>query len=126
MAPASSPARASPAATNTRISVFVVIRSPSPPRRRFSDRARIDSCVIWSGQMSSSLRSSRRYFGSSGVCTSGVRERWGLSVSAAAGPVALRHFRRPVPPGVRDSVPPESGTPESVHQQVAGVLAGPA
>ena len=69
--PPSCPPGLSRSATATRISVFVVIRSPAPPRFLLSTRARIDSCVIWSGQISSSLRSRRRYFGRPGTSASG-------------------------------------------------------
>jgi hypothetical protein len=65
--PARSPDRLSRSATATRMSVFWVIRSPAPPRFLFNTRARIDRLVIWSGQIRSSFRSSRRYFGSSGT-----------------------------------------------------------
>ena len=96
------------------MSVFVVIRSPAPPRLLFSARARIDRRVIWSGQMSSSLRSSRRYFGSPGV-TSGARGA-GAGLTGAAPVFRGLSFRDLY----SDSVPPESGAPESVPLQVAG------
>ena len=113
--PARSWDRLSRSATATRISVFVVIRSPAPPRFLFSTRARIDRLVICSGQISSSFRSRRRYFGSPdagaaaagwscgrrlrsrgsvtpGVCTSGVRTSGvccaGVCVSGGGGPGA--------------------------------------
>ena len=65
--PARSWDRLSRSAVATRISVFVVIRSPAPPRFLFSTRARIERLVIWSGHISSSLRSRRRYLGSLGI-----------------------------------------------------------
>ena len=59
--------RLSRSAVATRMSVFAVIRSPAPPRVLFSTRARIERLVIWSGQISSSLRSRRRYLGRPGL-----------------------------------------------------------
>ena len=89
--PARSWDRLSRNATATRISVFVVMRSPAPLRFLLSTRARIDSCVIWSGQISSSLRSRRRYFGRPGT-------------SAGAGAPGLLPTARP-----SAGLPPESG-----------------
>ena len=108
--PARSWDRLSRSATATRISVFVVIRSPAPLRFLLSTRARIDSCVIWSDQISSSLRSRRRYFGRPGT-------------SARAGASGLRPAARPsagLPPEsvLPYSVPLESVVPESVCPQV--------
>ena len=81
--PARSWDRLSRSATATRMSVFVVIRSPAPPRLLFSTRARIERLVIWSGHISSSLRSRRRYLGSLGIPAGACGRRAGRKLAAS-------------------------------------------
>ena len=106
--PARSWHRLSRSATATRMSVFVVIRSPAPPRFLFRTRARMDRLVIWSGQISSSFRSRRRYFGRPGPAPgAGLAGPLAAPAAASAGPSArpppesvLPHC---VPAGIRTS-----------------------
>lgn len=61
--PRSLPARPRSMSTATRISVFSVIRSPSPPRWRLRVRRILASSSSWSARSRSSLRSRRCHFG---------------------------------------------------------------
>jgi hypothetical protein len=72
----------------------MVIRSPALRRFLFSTRARTDRLVTWSGQIGSSFRSRRRYFGSPGG-DAGVR---------ASGPGGVPCGGRRPPRGLATSV----------------------
>jgi hypothetical protein len=61
--PRSLSARPRSMSTATRMSVFSVIRSPSPPRRRLRARRSLASSSSWSARRRSSLRSSRCHLG---------------------------------------------------------------
>ena len=65
--PRSLPARPRSMSTATRMSVFSVIRSPSPPRCRLRVRRILASSSSWSARSRSSLRSRRCHLG---VCDS--------------------------------------------------------
>ena len=96
--PARSWDRLSRSAVATRMSVFTVIRSPVPPRVLFSTRARIERLVIWSGHISSSLRSRRRYLGRPGLAAGTC------GVGAADWRACRRAGRKLAAPGICTSV----------------------
>ena len=80
--PRSLPARPRSMSTATRISVFSVIRSPSPPRWRLRVRRILASSSSWSARSRSSLRSRRCHLG---ICDSVTP-----AVPASRGPRATR------------------------------------